>query len=180
MWSDYSSISDETLQASSCCHVYVYSLCLYNTCRSRWAVHLQSPQTGETGRGGAESLQTVCWEQRRQYWWITYHATLRLQVEFYNSLDMLYQREWTRHCIKTYSPPFHSVPGSVHPEVGTRVMIFSSFRESVQEIAAMLNRHSPLIRVMTFMGQASAGKGVKGFTQKEQLEVKTLFLVWSR
>ncbi|XP_036007077.1 Fanconi anemia group M protein isoform X2 [Fundulus heteroclitus] len=55
--------------------------------------------------------------------------------------------------------------------VSTRVMIFSSFRESVQEIAGMLNRHAPLIRVMTFMGQASAGKGVKGFTQKEQLEV---------
>ncbi|XP_028995412.1 Fanconi anemia group M protein isoform X2 [Betta splendens] len=55
--------------------------------------------------------------------------------------------------------------------VSTRVMIFSSFRESVQEIAAMLNHHTPLIRVMTFMGQASAGKGVKGFTQKEQLEV---------
>ncbi|KAM9842931.1 Fanconi anemia group M protein [Aulostomus maculatus] len=61
--------------------------------------------------------------------------------------------------------------GSGHQEVSTRVMIFSSFRESVQEIAAMLNRHAPLIRVMTFMGQASAGKGVKGFTQKEQLEV---------
>nr|XP_054597628.1 Fanconi anemia group M protein isoform X1 [Nothobranchius furzeri] len=57
----------------------------------------------------------------------------------------------------------------------TRVMIFSSFRESVQEIAAMLNRHAPLIRVMTFMGQASAGKGVKGFTQKEQLEVVQRF-----
>lgn len=56
-------------------------------------------------------------------------------------------------------------------------MIFSSFRESVQEIAAMLNRHAPLIRVMTFMGQASAGKGVKGFTQKEQLEVETLCLI---
>ncbi|XP_045918056.1 Fanconi anemia group M protein isoform X3 [Micropterus dolomieu] len=60
-------------------------------------------------------------------------------------------------------------------EVSTRVMIFSSFRESVQEIAAMLNRHAPLIRVMTFMGQASAGKGVKGFTQKEQLEVVCRF-----
>ncbi|RVE57340.1 hypothetical protein OJAV_G00215130 [Oryzias javanicus] len=59
--------------------------------------------------------------------------------------------------------------------VSTRVMIFSSFRESVQEIAAMLNRHSPMIRVMTFMGQASAGKGVKGFTQKEQLEVVQRF-----
>uniref|UniRef100_A0A3Q3EH87 FA complementation group M n=1 Tax=Labrus bergylta TaxID=56723 RepID=A0A3Q3EH87_9LABR len=60
-------------------------------------------------------------------------------------------------------------------EVSTRVMIFSSFRESVQEIADMLNQHAPLIRVMTFMGQASAGKGVKGFTQKEQLEVVNRF-----
>uniref|UniRef100_A0A8C6WML3 Fanconi anemia group M protein n=1 Tax=Neogobius melanostomus TaxID=47308 RepID=A0A8C6WML3_9GOBI len=59
--------------------------------------------------------------------------------------------------------------------VSTRVMIFSSFRESVQEIAAMLNRHTPLIRVMTFMGQASAGKGIKGFTQREQLEVVQRF-----
>ncbi|KAG9336421.1 hypothetical protein JZ751_002768, partial [Albula glossodonta] len=57
----------------------------------------------------------------------------------------------------------------------TRVMIFSSFRESVQEIAEMLNRHLPQVRVMTFMGQASAGKGVRGFTQKEQLEVVRCF-----
>ncbi|XP_068436612.1 Fanconi anemia group M protein isoform X2 [Clinocottus analis] len=60
-------------------------------------------------------------------------------------------------------------------ELSTRVMIFSSFRESVQEIATMLNHHVPLIRVMTFMGQASTGKGVKGFTQKEQLEVVARF-----
>jgi len=53
-------------------------------------------------------------------------------------------------------------------------MIFSSFRESVQEIATMLNHHAPLIKVMTFMGQASTGKGLKGFTQKEQLEVDWL------
>ncbi|KAJ7989260.1 hypothetical protein DPEC_G00317640 [Dallia pectoralis] len=65
--------------------------------------------------------------------------------------------------------------GPGHQEVGTRVMIFSSFRESVQEIATMLDRHLPLIKVMTFMGQASAGKGVKGFTQKEQLEVVRRF-----
>lgn len=57
----------------------------------------------------------------------------------------------------------------------TRVMIFSSFRESVQEIATMLSRHTPIIKVMTFMGQASVGKGVKGFTQKEQLEVVQRF-----
>lgn len=52
----------------------------------------------------------------------------------------------------------------------TRVMIFSSFRDSVQEIAEMLLPHQPVIRVMTFVGHAS-GKSMKGFTQKEQLEV---------
>lgn len=49
-------------------------------------------------------------------------------------------------------------------------MIFSSFRDSVQEIAEMLLRHQPVIRAMTFVGHAS-GKSMKGFTQKEQLEV---------
>lgn len=88
------------------------------------------------------------------------------------------------YCILNYGKTspyclFHSLSVSGPQEVTTRVMIFSSFRESVQEIAAMLNRHAPLIRVMTFMGQASAGKGVKGFTQKEQLEVKP-FLIKGR
>ncbi|XP_070287689.1 Fanconi anemia group M protein isoform X2 [Myotis yumanensis] len=56
----------------------------------------------------------------------------------------------------------------------TRVMIFSSFRDSVQEIAEMLLRHQPVIRAMTFVGHAS-GKSMKGFTQKEQLEVVKQF-----
>lgn len=54
-------------------------------------------------------------------------------------------------------------------------MIFSSFRDSVQEIAEMLSQHRPVIRVMTFVGHAS-GKSTKGFTQKEQLEVMWFFL----
>ncbi|KAL1791451.1 Fanconi anemia group M protein isoform X1 [Sigmodon hispidus] len=56
----------------------------------------------------------------------------------------------------------------------TRVMIFSSFRDSVEEIAEMLLQHQPVIRVMTFVGHAS-GKNTKGFTQKEQLEVVRRF-----
>ncbi|KAM9294310.1 Fanconi anemia group M protein [Gastrophryne carolinensis] len=57
----------------------------------------------------------------------------------------------------------------------TRIMIFSSFRDSVQEIAEMLDQHQPAVRVMTFVGHSSTGKGVKGFTQKEQLEVVKRF-----
>ncbi|XP_072485366.1 Fanconi anemia group M protein isoform X2 [Notamacropus eugenii] len=55
----------------------------------------------------------------------------------------------------------------------TRVMIFSSFRDSVQEIAEML-QYQPSVRVMTFVGHAS-GKSTKGLTQKEQLEVVKRF-----
>ncbi|NXK42999.1 FANCM protein, partial [Piprites chloris] len=60
------------------------------------------------------------------------------------------------------------------PTGDTRVMIFSSFRDSVQEIAEMLSRLSPAVRAMTFVGH-STGKSTKGFTQKEQLEVVRRF-----
>ena len=53
---------------------------------------------------------------------------------------------------------------------GSRVMIFSQYRESVREIADMLSQHAPLVKVMSFMGQASSGKATRGQTQKEQLE----------
>ncbi|XP_028638024.1 Fanconi anemia group M protein [Grammomys surdaster] len=56
----------------------------------------------------------------------------------------------------------------------SRVMIFSSFRDSVEEIAEMLSQHQPVIRAMTFVGHAS-GKTTKGFTQKEQLQVVRQF-----
>lgn len=55
----------------------------------------------------------------------------------------------------------------------SRVMIFSQYRDSVREIADLLSRHAPLVRVMSFVGQASASKGTKGLSQKEQLEVGT-------
>ncbi|KAF4083802.1 hypothetical protein AMELA_G00121480 [Ameiurus melas] len=85
-------------------------------------------------------------------------------------LDEVIQQHFSTWVKKT-----GSAPDSGDKADSTRVMIFSSFRESVQEIAEMLNRHQPLVRVMTFMGQASAGKGVRGFTQKEQLEVVRRF-----
>ncbi|KAI6660776.1 hypothetical protein LOD99_10224 [Oopsacas minuta] len=60
----------------------------------------------------------------------------------------------------------------------TRVMIFSSFRDSVEEISVMLHRHAPLVRVMCFYGHGNkptGTKGQKGFTQKEQLKVMERF-----
>lgn len=55
--------------------------------------------------------------------------------------------------------------------VATRVMIFSQYRDSVNEIVAMLAQHKPLVRVMSFIGQQSTGKSSRGLTQKEQLQV---------
>ena len=50
-------------------------------------------------------------------------------------------------------------------------MIFSQYKESVKEIAMMLSRYSPVVKGMSFVGQASSGKSTKGLTQKEQLQV---------
>ena len=38
---------------------------------------------------------------------------------------------------------------------GSRVMIFSQFRDSVQEISRMLSEYKPLVKVMSFIGQQS-------------------------
>lgn len=57
-------------------------------------------------------------------------------------------------------------------------MIFSQYRDSVTEIKDMLKQHYPIVKVMSFIGQSSAGKATKGFTQKEQLKVRkqTIFI----
>ena len=60
--------------------------------------------------------------------------------------------------------------------VNTRVMIFSQYRDSVKEITCLLSKHRPLVRVMSFVGQASTGKTSRGLKQKEQLEVSALTL----
>ncbi|KAJ3221052.1 hypothetical protein HK099_003808, partial [Clydaea vesicula] len=57
----------------------------------------------------------------------------------------------------------------------TRVMIFSQYRESVEEIKEVLSKHEPLIKIMSFVGQSSGKRSGKGFSQKEQLEVIAKF-----
>ena len=59
-------------------------------------------------------------------------------------------------------------------DIETRVMIFSQYRDSVQEIAALLHQYRPLVKVMEFVGQSGTG-GKKGLTQKEQIEVVRRF-----
>jgi ATP-dependent DNA helicase MPH1 len=58
----------------------------------------------------------------------------------------------------------------------TRVMVFTNFRESVDEIVAHLNAHeSGKIRAHKFIGQAGGKGGEKGMRQKEQIAV-SIFL----
>lgn len=49
-------------------------------------------------------------------------------------------------------------------------MIFSQFRDSVDEICSVLSQHQPLVRPVTFIGQSTSKKG-KGYTQKDQISV---------
>lgn len=54
----------------------------------------------------------------------------------------------------------------------TRVMVFVTFRNCVEEIAEYLNQERPLIKATKFIGQGTDKGGNKGFAQKEQLDVR--------
>ena len=56
---------------------------------------------------------------------------------------------------------------------GSRIMIFSQYRDSVQEIASLFDGDAPLVRAMSFVGHATS-KG-KGLTQADQLRVVSQF-----
>ena len=55
----------------------------------------------------------------------------------------------------------------------TRVMIFSQYRDSVNEIVALLEEFAPLIKAMSFVGHGSGAGNTKskGFTQADQIRV---------
>jgi len=59
----------------------------------------------------------------------------------------------------------------INPAKGSKVMVFASFRQAVEQIVEELNREQPLIRAHRFIGQAASKEGIKGLKQKEQLEV---------
>ncbi|KAI8883601.1 P-loop containing nucleoside triphosphate hydrolase protein [Backusella circina FSU 941] len=52
-----------------------------------------------------------------------------------------------------------------------KVMIFSSFRSSVDEICRALTVHHPMIRCSKFVGQASSKSDTKGLKQAEQQQI---------
>ena len=69
---------------------------------------------------------------------------------------------------------FGRLARAADPAAQSRVMIFSQYRHSVEEIAARLARHAPQVAAMTFVGQATNKSG-KGLNQKEQARVVQQF-----
>ncbi|GAA5831963.1 hypothetical protein JCM11251_002765 [Rhodosporidiobolus azoricus] len=72
-------------------------------------------------------------------------------------------------CLEHFKAAQNEVDEYTGEKRETRVMIFCNFRAVVEEIVACLNTQRPLIKATPFVGQASS-KGVKGKSQKEQLE----------
>ncbi|KAH8602598.1 hypothetical protein B0O99DRAFT_587690 [Bisporella sp. PMI_857] len=53
------------------------------------------------------------------------------------------------------------------PPASTRVIVFSEYRDSAEDIVRVLNRHGPLIRASVFVGQADS-KRSQGMNQEKQ------------
>ncbi|EGX92108.1 helicase C-terminal domain protein [Cordyceps militaris CM01] len=52
---------------------------------------------------------------------------------------------------------------------GTRVIVFSEYRDSAEDIVRLLNLHQPLVKASVFVGQA-AGKRGEGMKQAQQIQ----------
>ena len=63
--------------------------------------------------------------------------------------------------------------GPIDPS-STRIMIFSHYRDSAEEIARVLRRNEPMVRPHVFVGQSNT-KGSDGMDQKKQLELINKF-----
>ena len=56
----------------------------------------------------------------------------------------------------------------------SRVMVFCSFRQGVEEVVEFLKQEQPMIRPIPFIGQGVDKSGKKGYGQKEQLAVREI------
>jgi ATP-dependent DNA helicase MPH1 len=60
------------------------------------------------------------------------------------------------------------------PPSATRVIVFSEFRDSAEDISRILNKHGPMIRASVFVGQADS-KRSEGMNQAKQQETISKF-----
>lgn len=54
-------------------------------------------------------------------------------------------------------------------ESGTRVIVFSEYRDSAEDIVRLLNMHQPLVKASIFVGQADGKRG-EGMKQAQQIQ----------
>ncbi|KAI3650012.1 hypothetical protein MP228_005644 [Amoeboaphelidium protococcarum] len=85
-------------------------------------------------------------------------------------LDVLESRMLQHFMDSQYSSSDSQSSSDQQSSVSTRAMVFCEYRDAVDEIVARLNKHQPTIKAVSFIGQSS-NKSVKGYTQKQQLEV---------
>lgn len=64
--------------------------------------------------------------------------------------------------------------GQSEVQTSTRIMVFTHYRDSAEEIVRVLKRHQPMIRPHVFVGQ-SGTKGSEGMDQKTQLDIVKQF-----
>ncbi|KAG8855357.1 3'-5' DNA helicase [Serendipita sp. 411] len=62
-------------------------------------------------------------------------------------------------------------PGQSAKRPDTKMIVYCTYRECVDEIVEMLNEQRPMIRPHRFIGQGTDKRGTKGVTQKEQIAV---------
>ncbi|KAG0174207.1 hypothetical protein DFQ28_000025 [Apophysomyces sp. BC1034] len=77
--------------------------------------------------------------------------------------------------VHTLLQHFSTVEDDQPQEQQSKVIIFSTYRSSVDEIVKVLSAHGPLVRCSSFVGQAGAKDGTKGLNQREQKEVISKF-----
>ena len=64
-----------------------------------------------------------------------------------------------------------ALPGDEPAKSSTKMIVYCSFRDCVDEITAMLNEQQPMIRAHRFIGQGADKRGAKGVSQKNQIAV---------
>ncbi|KAF7729998.1 hypothetical protein EC973_003411 [Apophysomyces ossiformis] len=77
--------------------------------------------------------------------------------------------------VNTLLQHFNSAQETQEPNQQSKVIVFSTYRNSVDEIVKVLSSHKPLIRCSSFVGQAGAKDGTKGLNQRKQKEVISKF-----
>lgn len=119
------------------------------------------------GRGSRTQVAFVRQPEFQRFWARVQAACADPSVIAHPKMDPLVQI-----LLEHFSSSQEAARSRGDPQDDTRVMIFSHYRSSVQEIAEVLEVHSPLIRPMAFVGQtAKKGGNMTKMTQKLQLEV---------